>query len=152
MTTSTLRSIAMVFGLSLAACGGDGGTDFEGTWTYNPGSSGTISCSTGNDTLDLGGNEEFRGGTDSDLVVVSSTGCNIKLNINGNRADAVPGQSCSAVQDGVTRTMTFNSATYTADDNDMLSFAAQGTIRLMGPGGEATCTMALSGTLVKTSN
>lgn len=131
------------------ACASDS-TDFAGTWTYNTGASGTISCPTGNDTLDLGGNEEFRPGTDSDLVVISSNGCNIKMNINGNHADAIPGQSCSTTQDGVTATITYNSMTY-ASESDVLSFNAAGTINLMGPGGEATCTIAASATLHQVS-
>ena len=136
---------------SIGACSSSSGTDFTGTWTYNAGASGTISCSTGNDTLNFTGNEEFRDGTDSDFVVVSSNGCNIKVNVTGNRADAVPGQSCASTSGGVTTTITFNSLSYTAD-KDVLSFAAAGTINLMGPNGEATCTLSGSATLHKVSN
>jgi hypothetical protein len=136
--------------VAVAACAGSDSTEFTGTWTYNTGASGTISCPTGNNTLNLGGNEEFRPGTDSDLVVISSDGCNIKMNINGNHADAIPGQSCSTTQSGVTGTITFNSMTYTSE-SDVLSFNAAGTINLMGPGGEATCTLAASATLHQVS-
>jgi hypothetical protein len=141
----------LILGLSsVAACPGNEATRFEGTWTYNPGSSATVTCPTGNGTADATGNEEFRPGTDTDLVVISSDGCNIKLDANGNHADAIPGQSCSALQDGVTRVTTFNNATYTFQ-SDVLGFSAAGTIGLMGPGGEVTCTFTSSATLHKVS-
>lgn len=143
-------SCALASILAVGACSSNDSTEFAGTWTYNPGASGTITCQTGNDTLNLGGNEEFRPGTDSDLVVISSDGCNIKMNINGNHADAIPGQSCATTQNGVTGTITFNSMTYTSESN-VLSFSAAGTINLMGPGGEATCTIAASATLHQVS-
>jgi hypothetical protein len=146
--TISLLTLGLV---SVASCTGSGSTDFEGTWTYNPGSSATVTCPTGTNTLDAGGNEDVRPGTDSDLVVISSDGCNIKFNATGNRADAIPGQSCTSLQSGVTTTTTFNNASYTMQD-DVLSFTAAGTIRLMGPGGEVTCTMAASATLRKVSN
>ena len=151
MTVFSRLSVPFFLVASLAACGSSGGTDFTGTWTYNTGASGTISCPSGNDTLDFTGNEEFRDGTDSDFVVVSSNGCNLKVNVDGNRADAIPGQSCATTSGGVTTTITFNSLSYTAD-HDTLAFAAAGTINLMGPGGEATCTLSASATLHKVSN
>src|SRR4051794_4443515 len=62
-------------------------TNFVGTWTYNMGSSGQVTCPGQTGTITVGGNEEFREGTDTDLVVISSDGCNLKLDANGDRAD-----------------------------------------------------------------
>jgi hypothetical protein len=83
--------------------------------------------------------------------VLSSDGCNLKYNTTGKRADAVPGQSCSTLKNGVTQTLTFNNASYTMQDT-ALSFIAAGTARVMGPGGEVTCTLTASATLNKVSN
>jgi hypothetical protein len=147
--------MALGIATTTACPGGDTSSDFEGTWTYNSGSSLTVTCptGTGSDTADITGNEEFRPGTDTDFVVISSAGCNIKFNASGTHADAIPGQSCSSVSGGVTTTMTFNNASYVMDVKSMtLSFSAAGTVKLMGPGGEATCTVSASATLHKVSN
>lgn len=147
----TVPSLLILGLLSATSCTGNDASGFEGTWTYNPGSSGNITCPTGNSTLTVGGNEEFREGTESDLVMISSDGCNLKLNASGKRADVIPGQSCSVLQGGVTGTITFNSASYTVQ-SDVLSFTASGTVGVMGPGGEVTCTLSASATLHKVSN
>lgn len=123
---------------------------FSGTWTYNMGSSVTITCPGRSSTAALAGNEEFRDGTDSDLVLVSRNGCNLKIDLSGDRADVVPGQSCVEIENGVTETTTFNTASYTLQ-GDMLSFNLAGTVRLLGPGGDVTCTFSGSATLRKVS-
>jgi hypothetical protein len=147
----TLHSLLILGVFSVSACpGSSDGSRFEGTWTYNSGSSAMATCPTGSVTLDATGNEEFREGTDSDLVVISSDGCNIKLNASGNHADAVPGQTCTTLKDAVTTATTFNSVTFTIT-GDVLGYSAAGTIGFMGPGGEVTCTFAASATLHKVS-
>jgi hypothetical protein len=146
----TVHALLTIGLLSIAACPGNEATRFEGTWTYNAGSSLTITCPDGTDTANITGNEDFRPGTDSDLVVISSTGCNIKVNASGNHADAIPGQSCSTLLNGVTTTITFNTGTYVFQ-SEVLSFSAAGTVGVMGPGGEVTCTVAASATLHKVS-
>ena len=134
---------------SVAACTDT--TNFVGTWTYNMGSSGQVTCPGSTGTITVGGNEEFREGTDTDLVVISSDGCNLKLDANGDRADAVPGQSCTSTSGGITTTITYNSLSYMMQDK-VMSFSAAGTVRQMGPSGEVTCTLSASATLHKVSN
>lgn len=146
-----LRSLLLLGLLASTASCTDDPSAFAGTWTYNPGSAGTVVCATGTNTLDIGGNAEFRPGTDTDLVVIDDQGCNIKLNATGNHADAVPGQSCTTTQDGLNLVITFNNGSYTAS-NGLLSFSAAGTVNVTGPAGTATCTMSFSATLHKVSN
>jgi len=147
-----MKASNLVFVAFMTACtGGDDVGIFEGTWTYNAGASGVVTCPGSTATIDAGGNEDIRPGTDTDLVVISSNGCNIKFYVTGNRADAIPGQQCSQLADGRTTVATFNNASYTIQSG-LLSFSGAGTIQAMDSTGQVTCTLALSGTLHKVAN
>jgi hypothetical protein len=147
-----MKTSHLVFVAFMTACtGGEDVAIFEGTWTYNAGASGVVTCPGSTGTIDAGGNEDIRPGTDTDLVVISSDGCNIKFDVTANRADAIPGQQCSKLVDGTTTIATFNNASYTIQSG-LLSFTGAGTIQVQDSTGEVTCTLAMSGTLHKVAN
>jgi hypothetical protein len=147
-TISALASPA--FALLLSACGGSDEVDqFVGTWMYNSGSTAAVTCPNGgNNTATIVGNDQFSNGVDTDLVVIDPDGCNFKLNVNGNRAEYVPGQSCT-VQDPTTGAIkiTVNSSAYTLSQ-DVLSLSSAGSMVVSG----ANCTFTLTGTLKKIAN
>lgn len=144
--------LVAMLGLLAGACTSEGDfSEFIGTWTYNSGSSGVMTCPGSTATFNVGGNEEIRDGTESDVVVISSNGCNLKFNGAAGRIDAIPGQTCSSLIDGVTTSVTFNSASYNVSSG-ILALSGAGTARFTGPGGEVTCTLQVSGTLHKVAN
>ena len=148
---AALAAFAVV--LSSLGCG-PSRYDFVGLWSYTSGT-GQLTCTTsrGSQTqaLSSNGNVSFVRGTDSDLVVVDGSGCNIKFNVTANQASVVPGQTCTRTSsDGVKTTVQVTSYTeLLSSDLKTLTESFSATVLMEGPGGQATCTMTSTGALSK---
>ncbi len=117
---------------------------FMGTWTFDSGSiTGTPGC--------MGVNVDLTGetltlikGTTSDLVstLQSAFGtCTLSLDVSGNVASAVAGQSCMFTSSGLALKFDVSSWTVTTANGASMTTAATAT----GEGIAASCTLTLSG-------
>ncbi len=122
---------------------GDAGS-FRGAWAYNPGSTGSITCPGGQPvSFPVKGIEVFTKGVTTGLVVVDED-CNYNVNVTGNRAEGLPGQTCTTPNEEGSNTWTFTSGTYTLS-NGALSMMRAGSVSEDG----TTCTFTVMGTLKK---
>jgi len=142
--------------VALAACGTDDtAAQFAGTWMPAPGAVLTLNCN-GNVVTDmLTSAEVFAKGVDADLATTSgfsSGSCTIRYDVNGKTATARAGQSCTAMQDGLTIMITIQTATLTlSSDSKMMTESVSGTAQVTGTV-TGTCTVGATYTLSKVSN
>lgn len=139
--------------LSVGSCSSSTNNNdkFMGTWTFDSGSISGTGC-TGLQTVDLTGETlTLMKGTMSDLVstLQSSFGtCTLNLDVGGNVASAVAGQSCAftvAALNGLQVMFTVSSWTVTTANGMSMTTAATA----MGQGLAAGCTLSLSGAATK---
>jgi hypothetical protein len=143
--------LAMVVGL-VACGGGDKLSDFVGTWTPAPGAALTGTCSDGSqlNTM-LTTADVFAKGVDADLTSTSD-GCIIRFDVDGGKATARSGQSCTTMQSGVTLMLTIQQYTLTlGSDSKTITSAEMGTIQLSGSV-TGTCTVGATYMLNKVAN
>jgi hypothetical protein len=125
--------------------------DFLGIWSYTSGDV-RVECpgapAVTIDLADIGETERFELGTESDLVVVDSEDdCLLAIDVQGNRAVALAGQTCSYVdEDGehITESMTSYSFTLTGTTAQE---AAQMTVEMADSG--ITCAGSINARLEK---
>jgi hypothetical protein len=118
---STLGLLTFLSTASLAGCGGGddagGGTGaFIGMWQYTSGTSNTSCPMIGvNETSQLAGEKvPIAKGIDSPLVYSeTNTNCSWKMNVSGNVATIISGQSCTFMDNGVSFTGTYSAGTFT---------------------------------------
>ncbi len=144
-----LRSKAMrpvcLAALVLAACGnGDATAEFAGTWMYASGAALVGTCTSNNPTaVPLSGTVVLATGGDADLTSMMGT-CTELYDVDGSRATARSGQSCTIVEGiggDTTVLLTFDSDVITiGSDPDVLTESAIAGVQLMG-GLEDTCTV-----------
>jgi hypothetical protein len=148
-----MSSVTMVG--CVADSDGDSGNDdtgdvaaaaFVGTWVGVAGSGVNASSCNGQpehaEALTTDDRIVVAVGTDSDLVVNQDPECQLKLQISGRIATAVPGQSCA--KDGLTVTFTRFVLTLSTDGQNMSGDAA---LTMMS--GFGSCTGSLTGTFTK---
>jgi hypothetical protein len=127
---------------------------FKGVWTYSSGALSTTCTVNGQPAASNSepkGNEVLSGGTDTDLVLLDPSGCNLKLDVAGNQATAVPGQSCTVTNNNVTTVLKFISYQLTLGaDQKSYAEAFNVSATQSGPGGSAECVVNGNGQLTKT--
>jgi hypothetical protein len=142
----------LVILFALAGCSsGDAAADemtkasaFVGKWQFKDGAF-SAQCEDGsklNEPL-AGGIDEFRLGTDEYLVRFED-GCEVRFQIDGTTASALPGQVCAKKEDGVDLRLTLVSDVYVLEGTAMTERSA-GTMTI----GKLKCDFSVSGTLTK---
>jgi hypothetical protein len=148
-----MKFIGLTMVLAFAACGStDTLGDFAGTWMPAPGAALTGSCSNGSqlNTM-LTSAELFAKGVDADLTSTSGS-CTIRFDVDGKKATARSGQSCTSMASGVTTVLTVQQATLTlGSDSKTMTESEMGTVQLSGLL-TGTCTVAATYMLSKISN
>ena len=155
MTQLTLKNPLKLSLIALLATGcGPTAASFKGLWTYSSGASSTTCTVNGRPAASTGepkGNEVLSGGTDSDLVLVDASGCNLKFNLAGNQATAIPGQTCTSTSGNVTTYIKVITYTLTLSaDRASYAEAANLSFTESGPGGVAECVFNSNAQLNKT--
>jgi hypothetical protein len=148
-----MRLIGLAMIWVLAACGsGDKLNDFVGTWMPSPGAALTGSCSDGSQLNEmLTGTVTFAKGVDADLTLTADS-CTLRFDVDGSKATARSGQSCTTMSNGVTLVLTIQQSTLTlGSDSKSLTRSEMGTIQLTGAV-TGTCTAAATYMLSKISN
>lgn len=147
MKMLAMMMMAAVVVSGALGCGANEVKEFEGTWSCDnatlilncPGHAPITQTAKGDDTIVEG--------TDSDVVLTSSEGCNLKFNVANGTATIVPGQTCTSTQqtsDGNTLQLTesFNNYTMTlGKDAKSYTMQATGTVLISEGTQSVTCTV-----------
>jgi len=159
LTAGRRLSIALALVAAAGCGGGDDDSpaqtvepeDFVGTWSYKSGQL-RIECPGAPAiTIDMAGageTERIELGTESDLIVLDQDGeCPLALNLEGNRAVAAAGQSCSYIdEDGEHVTETLMSYSFTLSGSTAQE-TGQMTVDMVESG--ATCGASMNAGLEK---
>jgi hypothetical protein len=137
---------------TIASCGGSDGKDidkFVGTWKITAGTR-TVNCpGQPSDTRSVPGNILISKGATSDLIVVVGD-CSLKLSLAAaTTANALPSQSCTAVDDTGTEVDTFSSVVFSTLDGATARLSVTMTAALTSGGVSVTCTATESADLQK---
>jgi hypothetical protein len=163
---------ALLLALAFAGCGGgDGGgammmmppdmmapdetQKFLGTWTYQNGSTVTLTCSGAQPQVSpLMGNITLAQGTTAGRVVISTEACSIAFTVAGNVATLAGAQSCTVMvsdADGkpVSETLNYTAASLTTSDGANLQATYAGSVSVAGSA--QPCAYAASAAATKAS-
>ncbi|MBS2029764.1 MAG: hypothetical protein JST54_17825 [Deltaproteobacteria bacterium] len=144
-----VNAVLAVVAFGAVGCGNELGA-FEGTWSYTD-STTVVSCPGYAPLTSIGkGNDTIVEGTDSDIVLTSNDGCNLKFNVANGVATIVPGQSCASSQqdqNGNTINLTASFTTFTISlgaDSRTLTEQATGTYVIAEGAQSVTCSLSSS--------
>jgi len=88
------------------------------------------------------------GGGTGDQLTLTEGPCTLTLSVSGNTATALPNQTCTVSQQGLSGTLTVSSYTFTTTDGKSATRTAAGSVTVTSPTA-ATCTYAAGGGFTK---